>query len=155
MRIPYHFELPVKPSTFASGYVALLPLLSKAANDCGYALGVHGTLARDLDLIAAPWTDAAVDPDALIAALCAACGACVPDYVTRVDGSIAAQPQHKPHGRLGWSLHLGGGPYIDVSVLPLAQAASFTPQTIDELPGNEQRYGPRPGQSEFGMSRSS
>lgn len=36
-------------------YLARLPAMRNAAKECGYALGLHGTLRRDLDLIAVPW----------------------------------------------------------------------------------------------------
>jgi len=40
------------------------------ARRCGYAIGIHGSQGpKDLDLIAAPWTPAAVSAEELIAAL--------------------------------------------------------------------------------------
>jgi len=31
--------------------------------DCGYAIAPHGSLARDLDVIAVPWTEDAVSAE--------------------------------------------------------------------------------------------
>jgi hypothetical protein len=31
---------------------------------------------------------------------------------------MAGCPGGKPHQRLGWTFHLGGGPYIDLAVMP-------------------------------------
>ncbi len=77
----------------------------------GYALGVHGSMARDLDLIAAPWTEKACDADELIEHLCRALDATLFE--------TDQKPEHKPHGRKAWSLHLLGlGLYLDVSVMP-------------------------------------
>lgn len=49
----------MKPVSPAAAYAALIPVLVEAAREAGYALAVHGTLARDCDLVAAPWTDEA------------------------------------------------------------------------------------------------
>ena len=37
----------------------ILPPMRRAAKDDGYAIIVHGSLNRDIDLVAVPWTDAA------------------------------------------------------------------------------------------------
>jgi hypothetical protein len=36
-------------------YTSLLPELRRVAREYGYELGLHGSMTRDLDLIAAPW----------------------------------------------------------------------------------------------------
>lgn len=38
-------------------YVVALEKLRKIAIDCGYALAVHGSCAKDMDLIAVRWTE--------------------------------------------------------------------------------------------------
>lgn len=38
----------------------------RVARDCGYAIAVHGSLAKDIDLVAIPWTDRACEPDILV-----------------------------------------------------------------------------------------
>lgn len=56
-------------------YRSILPALRTVARECGYAIGLHGSMQRDLDLIAVPWTDDHSDRDALAHALMkAACG---------------------------------------------------------------------------------
>lgn len=35
----------------------ILPYMRTAAKDLGYALTVHGSLARDIDIVAIPWTE--------------------------------------------------------------------------------------------------
>lgn len=102
----------------------LIEPLRAVAREHGYALGVHGTIERDIDLIAAPWakplSPARVLADAIqakaeeiagLAYLKDAEGAANPHY------DYSGRPGYKPHGRLVWSFHLGGGPYIDLSVL--------------------------------------
>lgn len=36
-------------------YAGVLPRIREAARSMGYAIGVHGSMRRDLDLIAVPW----------------------------------------------------------------------------------------------------
>lgn len=96
----------------APSYTLLVPILTKAARECGYALGLHGSMARDLDLIAVPWIEDATDADTLVARLVEACGGFLREERAQRD------PVARPHGRLAWSIHLGGGPYIDLSVMP-------------------------------------
>lgn len=114
---------PETPSPTSLGaapcYAALLPTLQKAARECGYALAVHGSMNRDFDLIAAPWTEEATDDETLTEALRAACGGKI--YGAMHDGKTGKtelNPVSRPHGRKGWVIHLGNGPYLDVSVMP-------------------------------------
>ena len=104
-------------------YERLIGPLRTKAMELGYAIGVHGTLKRDIDLIACPWTCEAVDARTLAEALFAV--AAEHNQGTAFlkpledDGYFwAGCPGKKPHGRLCWSIHLGGGPYIDLSVMP-------------------------------------
>lgn len=63
-------------------YRRILPAVRTAARECGYALAAHGSMRRDLDLIAAPWSDGCTDRDTLAAALHeAACGTKSTAYV--------------------------------------------------------------------------
>jgi hypothetical protein len=125
---------PIRDTSKADAVYALacelLPALRAVARSKGYALAYHGSFARDIDVIAAPWTTAAADARELAEAIrmeaervsghtafvlndesAAPC-----DYVRRA-------PEPKPHGRLGWSIHLAGtGAYIDLSVLSAGQA---------------------------------
>jgi hypothetical protein len=97
-------------------YAAILPTIRAIAREHGYAIGLHGSTERDLDLIAAPWTDNANGDRALVEAIRAA-----------VDGTVYANsyPFKNPHGRLAWIIYLEGAPlpnghplYIDLSVMP-------------------------------------
>lgn len=96
-------------------YATLYPALVKAARERGYALAIHGTLARDMDLIAVPWTQEAVRAEELIEALMEASGGWMHDEALRREHDQSA----RPHGRRAWSIHLGfEGAYVDVSVMP-------------------------------------
>lgn len=94
----------------------LIEPLRAAARQVGYAITVHGSLQRDIDLVAVPWTDEAVSAGELAQIIF--------QTIERINGiAIVVEadkpmPRQKPHGRLAWSFHLGGGPYIDLSVMP-------------------------------------
>lgn len=86
--------------------------LREVARRHGYALAVHGSLTYDIDLIACPWRDLATSPESLAEAIHKA--------VDAIAGQSKSEgPEKKPYGRLAWSFHMGGGPYVDLSVMPV------------------------------------
>lgn len=113
----------MKPCDYDSRplYEKLIEPLRARARELGYALAVHGTLKRDIDLIACPWIEEAGTADALAQALYEVCveltdGGCI---MRDLDPwHLEGCPGHKPHGRLCWTIHFGGGPYIDLAVMP-------------------------------------
>jgi hypothetical protein len=86
---------------------------TNVARQLGYAIGVHGSQLRDVDLIAAPWTDEAVPARELVESIAYA-----------LPGIVGHQePERKPHGRLGWTIvprYRWGidAWYVDISVMP-------------------------------------
>lgn len=103
----------MKAPTFTPAYVALFPVLCEIAREHGYALAVHGSVARDYDLLAVPWTDEATNAETLMLALAKRCHLIYGEFGTGIAG-----PENKPHGRIAWSLLIGAGAYIDLSVMP-------------------------------------
>jgi hypothetical protein len=117
-------------------YALVIGPIRETARKCGYAVGVHGSLARDIDLIAVPWTRDAVSGNELAERLIRTVERLLGKASKRArwhdrrgrpteaffrghvvaPGTKGTQP--KPHGRRCWSIHLGGGPYIDLSVMP-------------------------------------
>lgn len=111
----------MKPSVITPAYVALYPLLSEVARKHGYCLAIHGSVGRDMDLLAAPWTETAGDPLDMIKEMKAVTASVT--HSSEDDQFFPdCNPTSKPHGRLAYSLHLtdrgGAGPYLDVSVMP-------------------------------------
>lgn len=108
------------------GFLALLPKIRQAAREKGYAVGLHGSLARDYDLIAVPWVEEAADPDDLAEAIKDAAG-CVRWRVFRGEGSVGHRNQvDKPHGRLTYAFdwdkkNYENRDYIDLSVMPMSR----------------------------------
>ncbi len=98
---------------------ALLPALRHLAERYGYAICVHGSLKRDIDLVAVPWREAAPSADSLVEAIIKACEVIV--GVARFREGKDINPSLRPHGRKAWSIylsHLDDGPYLDLSVMP-------------------------------------
>jgi hypothetical protein len=92
----------------------IMPPLRLAAKAQGYALAVHGSMARDIDLVAIPWTEHAHTPDLMISnfrgILAGIFGSC---YVSK-------EPTVKPQGRMAWMFHSHTmNAEIDLSVMPL------------------------------------
>ena len=105
----------------AAAYVALYPMLLQIAKDHGYALAVHGTAHRDLDLVAIPWIEEASDPLDLIRAFKDA--TLTVKHHEDADRLVPdCKPTEKPHGRIAYSLHVTNsgmyGGYLDISVMP-------------------------------------
>ena len=72
-------------------YLSVIDEIREAARMCGYAIGVHGSLRRDLDLIAVPWVEIHSDRDELARKIhLAACGT----------SSTRYEWEQKPHGRM-------------------------------------------------------
>lgn len=85
----------------------------------GYAIMMHGSFTRDLDLIAVPWTDEACEPEHLARRVEDAAGLKL----------ATAEPGQKPHGRLAWTLLFPGFSdprFVDLSVLPRVPAPSLS-----------------------------
>lgn len=121
------------------GFLELLPAIREAARKLGYAVGLHGTLARDYDLIAAPWTEEAASPDDLAEAIKEAAG-CIRWRVFRGLGMSRREvakrygcdvtPDDKPHGRLVYCFdwdkqNTQNADYIDLSVMPRVGCYTF------------------------------
>ncbi len=116
----------MKQPNNAPAYALAYPVLAEAARSVGYALALHGTLNRDCDLVAIPWTYDAQDINALLIALTTqACLEIVPSGHDSAQ-SPTFSPSEKPHGRFAYTLRFryGGGASFDLSVMPRDKAAT-------------------------------
>jgi hypothetical protein len=85
------------------------PDLAQICLNHGYALAVHGSLKRDFDVIAIPWTENPSEPQTVLDAIAAEF------HVTRI-----SEPAQKPHGRVAWCIHIEHGHcYFDISFMPV------------------------------------
>lgn len=93
---------------------AFIEKVREIARQCGYAVGVHGSRQRDLDLIAVPWTENAIAPQHLVDALCERLNLILKPHP---EPELLTNPTRKPNGRIAWALC--GAPacrYLDISV---------------------------------------
>lgn len=105
-------------------YPALPPIdrIRELAKEIGYAIAVHGSLERDLDLIAAPWSDEALKLNYLE----------VMTYIADGLGAKLIEVEAKPLGRRACTIQMNGWyKPIDLSVMPMKtepayQLAGFT-----------------------------
>ena len=93
---------------------AILPAVREVARFNGYAIAVHGSLKRDIDLVAIAWTDQAVPADQLAEAVRGAIAGVLGNCINH-GGKLTT----KPHGRLACTLiHPGFAGEIDLSIIP-------------------------------------
>ena len=106
---------PKKPSK-APFYACIYEMACKIARSHGYALAVHGSMNRDLDFIAVPWTDSCSERNDLIRAMKDAFEWRSEDWPDeRIEKSIT----HKPHGRSAIVIMMDfeHTSYIDLSIM--------------------------------------
>lgn len=75
-------------------YGRVYTMVRKLAWEEGYAIGLHGSFTRDLDLIAVPWVDKPREPEHLVRRIVDATGLKL----------ARDEPGQKPQGRLAWTL---------------------------------------------------
>lgn len=127
-------DIAVQGATNRAALEICLEPLRLAARDCGYAIALHGSVSRDIDIIAIPWVDRASDPDELITVLrgvlMGTLGRC---YFQKHQQSAAKKLRgtpvwkDKPHGRRVCGLHAWVGEtsiHFDFGVMPLLPKAT-------------------------------
>jgi hypothetical protein len=108
----------------------ILPPMRRAAKDAGYAITIHGSLNRDIDLVAVPWREHNVaDPEFLVMSICGAArgvtGRC--NFMSSRDqegNGTMVKWTPKPHGRVATTLLVWCGQNsadIDLSIMPILQ----------------------------------
>lgn len=95
----------------AAFYASIYEDLRKAALDCGWALGLHGSLASDMDIMAMPWTEDAKPVAEMIEAL----QKCFTDSPFKEQNTV---PHHgKPNGRVVYTMNIWAEFYLDINVI--------------------------------------
>lgn len=98
----------LKPNYGPVYAAAMYPGLCSVFQKHGYALAVHGSLARDFDLIAVPWTEKPSDPETVISEM-------LKVYAVSVIDSLV-----KNHGRIAYTISVGFGECaLDLSFMPI------------------------------------
>ena len=106
----------MKPSTkkeLYNYYKSIIPRIKKIAKEKGYAVAIHGSMKKDLDVMAMPWTNDAKAPESLAIAL-------MKEFLghSYMRTYLKENRHGKPHGRLTYTLPVKGRGYIDLSVMP-------------------------------------
>lgn len=101
----------MKPANNAPVYLCLYPKIAELCRAHGYAAAVHGSLARDCDIICIPWIELPRQPEEAVQAI-----------TRRFAMKLTSGPTEKPHGRLAWTIHLDfGDVYFDLQFMPALQ----------------------------------
>lgn len=104
----------MKPPTITPIPVIMYPVLAEECQKHGYALAVHGSVSRDFDIIAIPWTEEPSDPIILVDAVCDILNRC---HLTVVRGQVT----QKPHGRIAYGITVcdsGCSLFLDFCAMP-------------------------------------
>jgi hypothetical protein len=98
----------VKEPNYGPPYCAMYPALATIARKHGYALAIHGTLSRDMDLTCIPWAETVSEPRAVV------------DEITSTFAlRLIGEPTPKNHGRVAWMIQVAWGKCsIDLSFMP-------------------------------------
>lgn len=95
-----------------------------AARSVGYAVAVHGSRSRDVDLLAMPWTEDAVDLETLAKVIAVA----INGYMQGEQDS-RLKVSDRPHGRKSLFVFARDGTIIDLSVMPRIEEKVPCPPT--------------------------
>ncbi|HGF4018900.1 hypothetical protein [Burkholderia cenocepacia] len=111
----------MREANFAPVYCSLYPEFAEIARKHGYALAIHGSLAKDMDLVAIPWTDSASEPQAIVDAI-------VSEFsITQANGWTTRE-----HGRQVTTLVIAFGDcFVDLSFIPRGDSLSRSPAQAD------------------------
>lgn len=93
-------------------YAWMIPYLSRIGRQHGYAMAFHGTMSRDMDVVAVPWVETSNPPEELLKAICELThGTLQPDDANT----------DRPHGRKAYTITFAGAwHFLDISIMPLS-----------------------------------
>ena len=95
----------------AAFYASIYDDLKNAAIKCGWALGLHGSLQSDMDIMAMPWTEGAKPVDEMIQAL----SDCFTDNPWK--GHHIIPHYDKPNNRVVYTMSIWADWYLDINVI--------------------------------------
>ena len=95
----------------AAFYACVWTDLMNAAMNCGWALGLHGSLSSDMDIMAMPWTEEATTVEDMIKAL----SNCFTD--SPFSESHLIPSYGKPNNRVVYTICIWADFYLDVNII--------------------------------------
>ncbi len=110
-------------------YKQIIEPIRAAARLAGYAIAVHGSLKRDIDLVAIPWVPEALPnvelAEAVRNVIDDVLGITVASRMQMAVWTNNSYTYHpKPHGRRVWNYYFDAachGPYLELGVMPRSQ----------------------------------
>jgi len=113
-------------------YTVLWESFRKAALECGWSLALHGSMARDMDMMAMKWTEDAKSKEDLVEAL----NSCI-------DGTFWKEYNFKPfygkpNDRVVYTLRIFSDFYIDLSIVEKPKLkVAYVRDLLDQLQKEE------------------
>lgn len=95
----------------AAFYASIWPDIMHAAHSCGWAVGLHGSLANDMDIMAMPWTAEAKPVEAMVRAI----SDCFVGSPWKDNHLVAYRD--KPNGRVVYTVSIWADWYLDINVI--------------------------------------
>ena len=95
----------------AAFYASIYDDLRNAAMKCGWALGLHGSLTNDMDIMAMPWTEDAKSEEELIKKL----SDCFTDNPFKDQHIIPYL--NKPNNRVVYTMSIWDDFYLDINII--------------------------------------
>lgn len=96
-------------TNYAPVYCALYPDLAEITRRHGWALSIHGSLARDFDLVCIPWEKYPADPAFIVDEIC-----------RKFNIKEIGKMEIKEHGRRVHTIGISHGEcFIDLSFMPV------------------------------------
>jgi hypothetical protein len=97
----------------AAFYACMWNDFRQAAMDCGWALGLHGSLASDMDIMAMPWTENATSADDMIKYMIKKC------FSDNRMSRFVKTKNIKPNNRVVYTISIFSDFYLDINVIEL------------------------------------
>ena len=104
------FDLEKLKDNNATFWIFQLPEIRRVAAECGWAIGIHGSVVHDLDLMAMPWIAEHTTADELA------------QRITDLNRENyrrpyeKSKPGDKPNGRIVYTIFMGST-YIDMNII--------------------------------------
>lgn len=95
----------------AAFYACMWDDFRQAAMDCGWALGLHGSLASDMDIMAMPWTENATSADDMIKYMIGKC------FSGNRMAKFVKHDGEKPNNRVVYTISIFSDFYLDINVI--------------------------------------
>ena len=99
----------------AALYATIWEDIRNAAMDCGWAVALHGSLARDMDIMAMPWVENSTDADTMIQTIVERCFGenMLSKHCTKCHKNI------KLHNRVCYTIPIWAEHYLDISIIQI------------------------------------